>query len=196
MHLNQGDGLDSDLTIGAGQTLFSQGENSSDLYFIKDGEVELHVRDDETGQVAVVAICGPKSVIGTMSFLENEPRSASAKVKSAIKCSKISQLQRDRMLKTIPNWLRILIKDLAGNIRRNNKNIIKLNAEIDVLRKKISVRDRQKAKIEGELEKSREKVDETKASASSKEASLYAEIRSLQTKVVSLQKELSNRDRS
>ncbi|MFK7823306.1 MAG: cyclic nucleotide-binding domain-containing protein [Oligoflexales bacterium] len=184
--------MDQDITIGAGQTLFRQGEKGGDLYFIKAGEVELSVRDEETGKEAIVAICGPKSVIGTMSFLEDEPRSASAKVKSEIKCTKISQLQRDRMMKTIPNWFRILVKDLSGNIRRTNKIFIKLNAEIDLLKKKVGARDKQKSKLEADLEISRTQAEDIGAKAKKKEESMLEEIKSLQKKVVNLQAELAN----
>ena len=188
--------MDQDITIGAGQTLFRQGEKGGDLYFIKAGEVELSVRDEETGKEAIVAICGPKSVIGTMSFLEDEPRSASAKVKSEIKCIKICQLQRDRMMKSIPNWFRILVKDLSGNIRRTNKSFIKLNAEIDLLKKKVSARDKQKSKLESDLESARAQIEDVENNAKKKEESLLEEIKSLQKKVVGLQSELANLKKS
>ena len=184
--------MDQDITIGAGQTLFRQGEKGGDLYFIKAGEVELTVRDEETGKEAVVAICGPKSVIGTMSFLDDEPRSASAVVKSEIKCIKVSQLQRDRMLKSIPNWFRILVKDLSGNIRRTNKGFIKLNAEIDLLKKKVSARDKQKSKLESDLENARSQNEDANKKAKKKESELLEEIKSLQEKVVGLQNEIAN----
>jgi CRP-like cAMP-binding protein len=66
-------------TFGNGQQLFRQGEKGGELYFIKSGKVELTVRNDATGESAVVAVVGDKSVLGTMSFLEGDLRSATAK---------------------------------------------------------------------------------------------------------------------
>ena len=65
---------EKEVTIGAGQVLFRQNEKGGDLYFIKTGTVELTVRNEETGEEAMVAVIGDRSVVGTMSFLEGEPR--------------------------------------------------------------------------------------------------------------------------
>ncbi|MBI2602348.1 MAG: cyclic nucleotide-binding domain-containing protein [Deltaproteobacteria bacterium] len=123
-------------TIGAGRSLFKQGDKSGDLYFIQEGSIELSVRDSKSGHEDVIATLGPKSVLGTMSFLEGEPRSASATTKSELKCVVINQTQRDRLLKTIPTWLQVLIKDLSKNLRRANQNYVGLLAKYDRLKKK------------------------------------------------------------
>lgn len=184
--------MDQDTIIGVGQTLFKQGEKGGDLYFIKTGEVELSVRDEDTGQEAVVAVVGPKSVIGTMSFLEGEPRSATAKVKSELTCIKVSQVQRDRMLKSIPNWFRILVKDLSSNIRRNNSGFVKLNSDIALLNKKVSARDKQKAKLESDLQSLQKQSEESNKSAEKKELELKVKIKGLEEKITSLQQEINN----
>ena len=75
---------DQETSFGIGQVLFKQGEKGGDLYFIKTGQIELTVRS-EAGETAVVAVLGERSVIGTMSFLEGEPRSATAKCLSEVK---------------------------------------------------------------------------------------------------------------
>ena len=96
--------MDKVITIGAGREIFKQGEKGGDLYFIKEGEVDLLVRDEDSGREAIVATLGPKSVMGTMSFLEGDPRSATAKTKTELKFIKISHVQRDRMLKSVPSY--------------------------------------------------------------------------------------------
>ncbi|MBP6218429.1 MAG: cyclic nucleotide-binding domain-containing protein [Oligoflexales bacterium] len=136
------------LTMGAGRTLFKQGEKGGDLYFIMTGQVELTVRDEATGAEAVVALLGNKSVIGSMSFLEGDPRSATATVKSEIKYIMISQGQRDKLLQEVPSWLQVLVKDLSANMRRLNEGFIKLKAENSLLQKKCDVKDAQIKKLE------------------------------------------------
>ena len=161
--------MDKVITIGAGQIIFKQGDKGGDLYFINEGEVDLLVRDEETGREAVVATLGPKSVMGTMSFLEGDPRSATAKAKSEIKCIKISQVQRDRMLTSVPSWFRILIKDLSQNLRRINTLYIKMTADMTLLQKKLGVRDKQKVRQEEdfnlELGRTKEELAEWKKAA-------------------------------
>ena len=83
---------DKEVTIGEGQVLFRQNEKGGDLYFIKTGTVELSVRDEETGTEAIVATIGDRSVIGTMSFLEGAPRSATAIAKGEVKLVRVSEV--------------------------------------------------------------------------------------------------------
>jgi CRP-like cAMP-binding protein len=130
-----------DLVIGQGQTLFMQGEKGGELFFIKQGEVELTVRNDETGETAVVAKVGPRSVLGTMSFLEGEPRSATAKAITEVAAVKITQVQREKLLKSVPTWLAVLIKDLSSNLRRINEEFAHLRAQNDVLQKRLSAKE-------------------------------------------------------
>ena len=127
----------SETTIGQGQTLFRQGEKGGELFFIKSGKVELTVRND-AGESAVVAVLGTKSVLGTMSFLEGDPRSATAKALTEVKAVVVNEAQRERMLKAMPAWLGVLIKDLSTNLRRINVEYAHLKAENEVLQKRVA----------------------------------------------------------
>lgn len=124
-------------TFGQGQTLFRQGEKGGELFFIKEGKVELSVRSDETGQSAVVATVGSKSVLGTMSFLESEPRSATAKCLTEVKAVVINDMQREKLLKTVPSWFAVLVKDLSSSLRRLNEEFAALKAENETLKKRV-----------------------------------------------------------
>lgn len=127
---------DTEVTFGQGQTLFRQGEKGGELFFIKTGKVELSVRN-EAGESAVVAIVGDKSVLGTMSFLEGDERSASAKALTEVKAVVINQAQREKLLKTVPTWLTVLMKDLSSSLRRLDHEYAHLKAENEVLKKRI-----------------------------------------------------------
>jgi CRP-like cAMP-binding protein len=127
----------TEVTIGQGQTLFRQGEKGGDLYFIKAGQVELTVRNEETGASAVVATVGDKSVLGTMSFLENDPRSATAKAVTEVKAVVINQAQREKLLKSVPAWFAVLVKDLSSSLRRTNLEFAQVKAENETLKKRL-----------------------------------------------------------
>jgi CRP-like cAMP-binding protein len=122
-------------TFGTGQTLFRQGEKGGELYFIKTGRVELSVRTED-GQSAVVATLGDKAVLGVMSFLEGDPRSATAKAVTEVKAVVVNEAQRERLLGSVPHWFSVLVKDLSSSLRRLNGEFAALKAEHEALKKK------------------------------------------------------------
>ena len=123
-------------TFGQGQILFRQGEKGGELYFIKTGKVELTVRNEQ-GDEAVVAVAGDKSVLGTMSFLEGEPRSATGKALTEVKAVIVNEMQREKLLKTVPTWFTVLVKDLSGNLRHLNVEFAHMKAENEALKKRV-----------------------------------------------------------
>ena len=127
---------DQETTFGTGQLLFKQGDKGGDLYFVKSGQVELTVRS-ETGETAVVAVLGERSVIGTMSFLEGEARSATAKCITGVKAVVVKQAVRERLLATIPKWFFVVVKDLSGNLRKLDEKYAGLLAENETLKKRV-----------------------------------------------------------
>ena len=136
--------------FGAGQELFRQGEKGGELYFVKSGEVELTVRDEGTGKEAVIAVLGAKSVLGTMSFLEGDDRSATGKCKTEVRCVVINQAQREKLLKTIPGWFQVLVKDLSTNLRRIDNKYSKLVGENETLQKRFDVLQKKMKEAEEE----------------------------------------------
>ena len=143
--------------FGAGQVLFKQGDKSRDLYFVKEGEIELSVKNEDSQSEAVVATIGSRSVLGSMSFLEGEPRSATATVKTEATMVRINDGQREKLLKTIPSWLQVLIKDLSSNLRRINANYAKLQDEHKLLQRRYDVL-KAKVKPEDEAKEDPDKV--------------------------------------
>jgi CRP-like cAMP-binding protein len=64
------------LSLASGDILFNQGDDSGTLYFINRGQVEL-VRDYKDGEKVVIATLGRDEVIGELSMIGSEPRTAS-----------------------------------------------------------------------------------------------------------------------
>ena len=126
--------------FGQNQTLFRQGEKGGDLYFIKSGKVELTVRDNDSGESAVVAVVGDKSVLGTMSFLEGDVRSATAKCLTEVHAVVIQEGQREKLLKTVPAWFSVLVKDLSASLRRLNVEFAHLKSENELLKKRVGAK--------------------------------------------------------
>ena len=122
-----------------GSLLFKQGSRGGELYFLKEGEVELIVRDPETMSERVVAHVGENSVLGTMTFLEGEERSATARCVTAVKAIVVGQIQREKLLAQVPLWFKVLLKDLSSNIRNLNEEYVRLVAKHEVLEKRIAL---------------------------------------------------------
>ena len=57
--------------LGAGERVFSKGEDGESLYVIVRGRVRVHDEDEELAQL------GEKTVFGELALLDPEPRSAS-----------------------------------------------------------------------------------------------------------------------
>lgn len=125
------------VTYGVGQELFRQGDTGGELFFIQKGRVELTVRHESTGEAAVVAVVEDKSVLGTMSFMEGELRSATAKALTEVECVIVNQVQREKMLEAVPPWFKILVKDLSGNLRKLNLKYTELKARFEAAEKKL-----------------------------------------------------------
>jgi len=64
-------------TYQKGDPIFSQGDAATAMYFIKYGSVGVYKRTN-SGDKIEVAVLGTGSHFGEMSFLDREPRSASA----------------------------------------------------------------------------------------------------------------------
>lgn len=98
--------------------------------------MELTVRNNDTGESAVVAVLGERNVLGTMSFLEGDPRSATAKAITEVKAVVVNQSQREKLLKTVPNWFQVLVKDMSSSLRRINEEFTHLRTENELLKKR------------------------------------------------------------
>ena len=124
--------------------LFRQGSAGGDLYFIKKGSVELLVQEQKHGSEAVVAIVHAPAVLGTMTLLEKEVRSATARCLTAVHAVVVTQAQREKMMQEVPQWLHVLLKDLSANLRNLNEKYVQIKTKHDVLEKRIQLEESKK----------------------------------------------------
>lgn len=80
-------------TIAAGGDIFCEGDKALALYLIKHGSVHIR-RESSKGDKIEVAALGTGSHFGEMSFVDDEPRSASA---TAVEKSEILTIPYDRL---------------------------------------------------------------------------------------------------
>ena len=173
--------------FGQGQELFREGAKSTELYYIMQGSIELSVLDVKSGQPVVVAQLSDRSVLGTMSFLEGQPRSATAKCISEVKAIVVTQTQREQLLKSIPNWLPVLIKELSNNLRNLNKQFADLSVAYEIAKDRIELNAQAITELEAKeksLEAQNLLLSREKSAAEKLVIKLQAEIEALKKKIV------------
>ena len=127
-------------TIGASQVLFHQGEKTGDLYVIQEGEIELSYKNPDTGKSTVIGKIEKMGILGSLSYLLGEPRSATATAKTEVKYIKVFKTSRDKTLTNMPKWQQLLIKDLALNLTKINQSYTNLRHDFELLEKKYKAR--------------------------------------------------------
>ena len=77
-HLSVAQREPREVTLGAGEFLFRQGEPSDLVYLIQSGEIEI-LREKSDGEEEHVTVIGPGGYFGELGPMLNLPRSASAR---------------------------------------------------------------------------------------------------------------------
>lgn len=153
-----------------GARLFVEGEEGGPLFFILSGEVELSVKSKITNTRSVVAVKGKKSVLGILSFLEGCQRNATGTAKTKVDCIVIDQGQRRKLLKAIPQWFSILVKDLSKTLRRLSSELSDISTQMTELepkhrhiKTKFDPVEEELTKLEAEVKSWQEKFEVEKA---------------------------------
>lgn len=105
-----------------GETIFTEGESSSEMYVVRSGKVEISKLVG--GHSVRLAVLGRGSFFGEMSLLEGLPRSATARAVGAVSLlvlrpgSLLLQIRRD------PTFAFELLQQLSGRIRELNEKLV------------------------------------------------------------------------
>ena len=104
-------------TFNKNSIVITEGDTSSSLYLILDGEVKIFV-SDEDGKTNIINRLGPGEYFGELSLIDEEPRSAS--VEAVTRC-KISILSRKYFVDYIEQHPRVAVGLLKGIGQRLRK---------------------------------------------------------------------------
>jgi len=111
----------SEITVKAGSLLFKEGDASREVYIIKDGTLSVSQRHGSQ-QVELARLCD-RAVLGEMSLLDNQPRSATVRAVTDCKLTVIAPVTFQGMLRLIPAWLLAVIKVVTHRLRETNRKI-------------------------------------------------------------------------
>jgi uncharacterized membrane protein len=90
-----------EVSLAAGQVLFSAGDPGDSLYIIRSGEVEIFFKDN-TGNKIVLERATAGDFFGELSLLDKGSRTASAVALSAVEMLRVDQDDLDQLVRAYP----------------------------------------------------------------------------------------------
>lgn len=107
--------------LSPNQILLKEGDHSNNMYWVQSGQ--LVVTKKRGLEEVVLGHIYSGELVGEISFLDEEPRSATVKAVTDCDLIQIPQEAIDGIFKTQPKWLEILVKTLAERLRKANARI-------------------------------------------------------------------------
>lgn len=112
-----------------GMLMFIQGEQGRDMYIIRSGTVRIFRHDGS--RTRILATVGPGSVLGEMSLLDHQPRSATAQVIEPVTATVIDEEVFTSTMHKLPTWLSrmvsLVISRLRQTMQRTTNDLIRKN---------------------------------------------------------------------
>lgn len=103
------------VSCGAGDFVFHEGDSGNRAYIIVSGSVEV-VKADNDGETIIATLEKP-AYFGEMAIIENQPRSASIRVKTDCVLLAVDGLEFRNMMKTNAELAFNVVKVFSGRIR-------------------------------------------------------------------------------
>lgn len=111
-------------------TIFHEGEETSEMYFILSGSVKI-MKSAGNGKNLVLAELGPGAMIGEMSLISGRPRSATAQAITEVKVKVITKDIFQKSAAGVPAWAMCIAKVLIERLRQTNI-LLKKHTNIEV----------------------------------------------------------------
>ncbi len=108
--------------IPAGRTIFEYGDPGDSLYVIREGEVEIFIRDD-TGTRILLETAGPGGFFGEVSLLDNGPRTASVVATRDLEALQLDRAHLDEFLQRYPTAAIDLLTVVGHRLRETNRRL-------------------------------------------------------------------------
>lgn len=99
-------------TFDPGTMICREGDAGDSMYAIVEGEVEVLLGDH------VIEVLGPGDFFGEMSLIDQSPRSASARAKTACRVAVIDERRFGYMVQQTPYFALEILRTLTTRLRR------------------------------------------------------------------------------
>lgn len=113
--------MSESLKVKAGEYLLREGEASTQMFYLQSGTMGVFkIKGNLENQIGTIY---SGEVVGEMSFLDKEPRSASVKAITDAEVTVIPSEKFDRALNSMPAWHKALVHTLLERLRKANARI-------------------------------------------------------------------------
>jgi CRP/FNR family transcriptional regulator, cyclic AMP receptor protein len=103
--------------VGAGETIFREGDPAHDMFVVLDGEVEVlkHSRQQHDHRVAIL---GPKDSCGEMSLIDVQPRSATVRTLAPTRLLRVTSEDFDKLYRHDLKSYALVTLNIARDLSR------------------------------------------------------------------------------
>jgi CRP-like cAMP-binding protein len=103
--------------VGAGDTVFREGDPAREMYVLLDGEIEV-VKRSRRGRDQRVAILGPNDCFGEMSIIDMQPRSATVRALAPARLLRITTEDMDGLYRHDLKSYTLIVLNIARDLSR------------------------------------------------------------------------------
>ncbi len=122
-------------SMPAGKILCAEGSEGRELYIVQEGLLGVYRRGDEGAEVKLAEV-GETGIIGEMSLLDGQPRSATVKAVKDSKVLVVNQAVFKSNMAKAPVWLASIVKIVVSRLRDTNKRVdrpVLMNRELGLV---------------------------------------------------------------
>jgi CRP/FNR family cyclic AMP-dependent transcriptional regulator len=98
----------------SGEVIFDRGEPAACMYVVVEGEVEVAIGSHPLETI------GPSGIFGEMALITRDPRSATARARTACQVVEISEARFVRLVQQTPNFALEVMRVLAERLKRRD----------------------------------------------------------------------------
>jgi CRP/FNR family cyclic AMP-dependent transcriptional regulator len=102
--------------------LIQEGERSTAMYLLQSGQLVVTKKKTGTDDIQLGFIYTGE-LVGEMSFLDNEPRSATVRAVTDCELIEIPNALMEKVLDNQPAWFRTLLRTLTERLRKTNARV-------------------------------------------------------------------------
>ena len=101
-------------SFAKGDTVFSVGDPADRMYIVAEGEVEISIGHQ------VVEVIGPEHIFGEMALVTKEPRSGTARARTACRLIEIPERRFLFLTQQTPHFALDVMRVMAERLRRRD----------------------------------------------------------------------------
>lgn len=115
-------------TYKSGDIIIQEGDTDRDLYVLNAGVVEVSMRE-ENGTIVLSEI-EPPQIIGELSFLTGQPRTATARAKTDVEVFIFPYENLESQISQLPTSIRPIINTLISRVKSQDRRIMELEEQL------------------------------------------------------------------